>query len=55
MTKLRLATFALGAAIVAVGFLPQLATAQAVLVPVGTLLLGLATRWPQDQPPAPPA
>jgi hypothetical protein len=54
MTKLRLATFALGAAIVAVAFLPALAAAQVALLPVGTMLLGLATRWPQDQPPPPP-
>ena len=49
MTKLRLATYLAGAALVVAGFLVP--TAAAVLVPAGTALIGLATRWPQDPPP----
>lgn len=54
MTKLRLLTYALGAAMVTAGLLIK--GAEAFLVPAGTSLLGFATRWPQDTapPPAPP-
>lgn len=54
MTKLRLATYLAGAAVLVAGFLVP--GAQAVLVPAGMALIGLATRWPEDTapPPAPP-
>lgn len=49
MSWKRLATFALGGAMTAVGFLAP--PTAAVLLPAGMGLLGLATRWPGDRPP----
>lgn len=55
MTKTRLATYALGAATIVAAFLVPLPDeARMALVAAGMGLLGLATRWPQDQPPPPP-
>lgn len=53
MTKIRLATYLLGAAVTVAAFLVP--AAQAVLLPTGLALLGLATRWPEDRPPEAPA
>lgn len=52
MTKLRLFTYLAGGALAAAGFL--IPGAQAVLLPAGIGLLGLATRWPQDTAPPKP-
>ena len=52
MTWHRIASFALGLAAIAGGML--IPGAQPFLVPAGTGLLGLATRWPEDTPPPTP-
>lgn len=49
MTKMRLFTYLAGGALAAAGLL--IPGAQAVLLPAGVGLLGLATRWPQDSAP----
>jgi uncharacterized membrane protein len=51
MSWKRLATFVAGGAAVAAGLL--IPGAQAVLVPAGAGLIGLATRWPGDKPTKP--
>ncbi len=50
MTWLRLVTYVAGGALSVAGFLVP--GAQAVLLPAGVGLVGLATRWPEDHPPA---
>jgi hypothetical protein len=49
MSWKRIATFALGGTLSAVGVL--LPATAPVLVPAGTALLGWATRWPEDRKP----
>lgn len=51
MTWMKLATYALGGALVAAGIL--IPGAQVYLVGAGIGLLGLATQHPFDKPPAP--
>jgi hypothetical protein len=49
MTMLRLLTYVFAATITAAAFIPALSGARDYLLPTGIGLLGLATRWPQDQ------
>lgn len=52
MTKWRIFAYAIGGALAVVGALVP--GVGALLIPAGASLLGFATRWPQDTPPATP-
>lgn len=54
MTKLRLLTYALGILATTAAFLVPHPQALVMLLPVGTGLLGLATKGPWDPPQQPP-